>query len=58
MPAFVYILFDYFIRQRDAACQLLGIEREKSEQLLLNVLPGDVAASLKETVELLIEIYS
>lgn len=51
VPAFVYILLDYFIGQRDTAYRLLGLEQEKSERLLLNVLPADVAASLKETGE-------
>jgi adenylate cyclase len=49
VPAAVYILFNYFIGQRDLAYHLLGIEREKSENLLLNVLPAEVAASLKNT---------
>jgi guanylate cyclase len=47
VPALVYILIDYFIGQKDLAFRLLGIEQEKSEGLLLNILPAEVAASLK-----------
>ena len=38
----------YFIAQRDRATVLLEREQQKSEQLLLNVLPPSIAALLKE----------
>jgi guanylate cyclase len=41
------VLLLYFLDQRDAALELLRREQEKSESLLLNVLPGAIAAILK-----------
>ena len=38
----------YFVQQRDVAFRLLRGEQEKAEQLLLNVLPADIAAILKD----------
>jgi adenylate cyclase len=38
----------YFVLQRDKAFQLLRIEQQKSEDLLLNVLPQEIAAILKD----------
>jgi len=43
-----YVLTQYFVRARDRAHRALGLEREKSERLLLNVLPASVAERLKE----------
>jgi adenylate cyclase len=51
----VYLLISYFVRQRDKlqasldkSYQLLKEEQEKSERLLLNILPGPIAERLKE----------
>ena len=44
-----YVLLHYFVRERDRAAAALAEEREKSERLLLNVLPEAVAERLKET---------
>ena len=44
-----YVLLHYFVRERDRAAAALAEEREKSERLLLNVLPEAIAARLKET---------
>lgn len=41
------ILLQYFAGQKNSALGLLHIEQEKSERLLLNVLPADIAAILK-----------
>lgn len=38
----------YFMNQRDIAYRLLHAEQTKSEQLLLNILPADIAAKLKD----------
>jgi len=38
----------YFIQQRGLTLDLLRVEREKSENLLLNVLPQEIAAKLKD----------
>lgn len=42
-----FILISYFIRKRDEAHVLLHKEREKSEGLLLNILPAKIAGELK-----------
>jgi class 3 adenylate cyclase len=55
MSTIVYLLISYFIRQRDKLQEridhqnkLLQAEQEKSERLLLNILPGPIASRLKE----------
>jgi adenylate cyclase len=55
MSTIVYLLISYFVRQRDKlqvrldqSFQLLKEEQEKSERLLLNILPGPIAERLKE----------
>jgi adenylate cyclase len=55
MSTIVYLLISYFVRQRDvlqdrvdAQHRLLKQEQEKSERLLLNILPGPIANRLKE----------
>ena len=54
MSTIVYLLISYFVRQRDKLQEhvdvqnkLLTIEQEKSERLLLNILPGPIADRLK-----------
>jgi adenylate cyclase len=54
MSTIVYLLISYFVRQRDKLQvhvdeqnRLLTIEQEKSERLLLNILPGPIADRLK-----------
>ena len=42
------VLLRYFVGQKDMAMRLLHEEQTKSERLLLNVLPGDIAAILKD----------
>lgn len=42
------IVLSYFIRQKDEAYRLLRIEEEKAENLLLNILPKEIAAILKD----------
>lgn len=44
-----YVLLQYFVRARERALAELGVERAKSERLLLNVLPASVASRLKES---------
>ena len=55
MSTIVYLLISYFIRHRDKLQadldiqhKLLQAEQEKSERLLLNILPGPIADRLKE----------
>jgi guanylate cyclase len=42
-----YLLLHYFVRERDRAGALIVAERERSERLLLNVLPEPIAERLK-----------
>ncbi len=42
-----FILLEYFVRQKDTYMRLLRVEQDKSEQLLLNVLPAEIASVLK-----------
>jgi adenylate cyclase len=55
MSTIIYLLINYFVRQRDKLSeqinkqhQELKEEQEKSEGLLLNILPGPIAQRLKE----------
>ncbi len=48
-----YVLLQYFVRARERALAELEVEREKSERLLLNVLPASVASRLKESEEVI-----
>ena len=55
MSSIIYLLIRYFVSQRDALQErvdaqnrLLKQEQEKSERLLLNILPGPIANRLKE----------
>jgi len=54
MSSIVYLLISYFVRQRDKLAErldvqnkLLQVEQDKSERLLLNILPGPIAMRLK-----------
>jgi len=42
-----YVMLGYFVEQRERAHRALEAERERSERLLLNVLPGPIAERLK-----------
>ena len=42
-----YFLLHYFVRERDRAAAVIASERERSERLLLNVLPEAIAERLK-----------
>src|SRR5882672_8616278 len=55
MSTIVYLLISHFVRQRDKLAdrldeqhKLLQQEQEKSERLLLNILPGPIAERLRE----------
>jgi len=47
VSAILFAILAYFISQKDYAFQLLALEQEKSENLLLNILPKEIAAILK-----------
>ena len=42
-----FVLLYYFVSQKDTALRLLDIEQGKSEKLLLNILPTEIAEKLK-----------
>jgi adenylate cyclase len=42
-----YVLLSYFVRERDRAADEVAAQRERSERLLLNVLPEPIAERLK-----------
>ncbi len=55
MSTIIYLLVSYFVREKDRLKgdldkqhRLLQIEQERSERLLLNVLPGHIAQRLKQ----------
>jgi adenylate cyclase len=48
VSAAAFVLILYFVRGKNEALDLLALEREKSERLLLNVLPEEIAKVLKE----------
>jgi guanylate cyclase len=52
-----FLLLQYFVRQKDRAFHLLHVEQEKSERLLYNVLPRDIAPALKEGGERIAERF-
>ena len=45
----VFVLLRYFASQKDSALTLLNVEQEKSQSLLLNVLPAEIAEELKNS---------
>jgi adenylate cyclase len=53
-----YVLLQYFVRARERALAELKVEREKSERLLLNVLPASVASRLKESDEVIADGFA
>jgi adenylate cyclase len=47
VSSIVFVLLYYFVGQKELAYRLLHLEQERSESLLLNVLPREIAARLK-----------
>jgi guanylate cyclase len=52
-----FVTLHYFVGQKDRALALLGLEQEKSERLLLNVLPKEIAALLKDDGHVIAQHY-
>ncbi len=52
-----FFLLEYFVRARERAHLLLAAERERSERLLLNILPEPIAERLKERGGTIAERY-
>ena len=53
----VFILLYYFVMEKDKAYRLLHLEQEKSENLLLNVLPKEIAPILKNETRTIADKY-
>lgn len=53
----LFVLFTFFMRQRDSAFRLVLAEQVKSERLLLNVLPRPIADRLKEREQTIAECF-
>ena len=53
----VYVMLGYFVAQRERAHRALEAERERSERLLLNVLPQPIAERLKAQTGVIAEHY-
>jgi adenylate cyclase len=54
----VLLLLTYFIHQSELAYRLLHIEQQKAENLLLNILPKEIAAILKNEKRTIAEQYA
>jgi len=52
-----YVMLSYFVEQRERAHRALEAERERSEHLLLNVLPEPIAERLKSEPGVIAEHY-
>lgn len=52
-----YVMLAYFVEQRARVHRALEVERERSERLLLNVLPEPIAARLKRDSGVIAEHY-
>src|SRR3990172_9084459 len=58
VSAIAFITLHYFVGQRDFAFGMLEADQAKSEGLLLNILPRQVAAVLKDDRRIIAEHYS
>jgi adenylate cyclase len=47
VSSIAFVLLHYFVGQKERAYRLLRLEQDRSESLLLNVLPREIAARLK-----------
>jgi len=52
-----FVVLVYFINQKDVAMELLIIEEARAENLLLNILPKEIAARLKAGSQTIAEQY-
>lgn len=57
LAAVTFTLLAIFVRQKDAALALLAAEQAKSEGLLLNILPREIAPRLKEGEQNIADAY-
>lgn len=53
----VFVILAYFVYEKDRFLHLLDLEQQRSEGLLLNILPRDIAAILKKEQRVIAEQY-
>jgi len=58
VPTIVVILLAYFVNEKNRLFMLLGNEQSKSENLLLNILPKEIAAILKNGSRTIADHYT
>jgi adenylate cyclase len=58
VSSIVFILLYTFVRQRNALLAMLRVEQAKSENLLLNILPPEIAAILKNEERTIADHFS
>jgi guanylate cyclase len=52
-----FVLLHYFVGQKELAYRLLRVEQDRSEDLLLNILPREIAERLKEGEQTIADHY-
>lgn len=52
-----FFILSYFVRQKNLFFELLKVEQEKSERLLLNVLPKEIAPILKDNTRTIANLH-
>jgi guanylate cyclase len=57
VSSIAFVLLHYFVGQKELAYRLLHIEQGRSESLLLNVLPQEIAARLKDGEQNIADYY-
>jgi len=53
----VFVILAYFVYEKDRFLHLLDLEQQRSEGLLLNILPRDIAAILKKEQRVIADQY-
>ncbi len=54
---FTFVLLQYFLGQKETTLRLLSVEEAKSQHLLLNILPADIATILKNEQRVIADRY-
>ena len=57
VSSLVFVLMYTFVRQRNALLKLVRVEQAKSENLLLNILPKEIAAILKNEERTIVDNF-
>ena len=57
VSSIVFLLMAYFVHEKDRFLHLLNLEQQRSESLLLNILPQEIAAILKKEQRVIANQY-